>query len=161
MVLWISTSCDAAWLDRGKLKILLTSWSRKYLIEHFGFLVKEKSCGYRSLRACPAHTFDQNKTVTLLVDAEIWLMLMLMLKCCERKTLFHGWKVVQNKLKRTGAVYLFVHFFYSTFISSIGFMSFQLKTASSNTTLLSQLSVTSVVQLCKFVLLGKLKSLLK
>ena len=30
-------------------------------------------------------------------DDEIWLML----KCCERKTLFHGQKVVLNKLKRS------------------------------------------------------------
>jgi hypothetical protein len=29
-----------------------------------------------------------------------WLMLMFMLKCCERKILFHGWKIVLNKLKR-------------------------------------------------------------
>ena len=37
---------------------------------------------------------------------KVWHMLLdtpcsLMLKCCERKTLFHGWKVVLNKLKRT------------------------------------------------------------
>jgi hypothetical protein len=56
-------------------------------------------------------------------------------------------------------VYLFVHFSYSTSISSIGFMSFQLETASNKTTFLSQLSVILVVQLCKFVLLGKLKRL--
>jgi cobalamin biosynthesis Co2+ chelatase CbiK len=30
------------------------------------------------------------KNFTLFACVEIWLMLMLMLKCCERKTLFHG-----------------------------------------------------------------------
>ena len=38
---------------------------------------------------------------TLFADAEIWLMLMLMPKYCKRKIIFHGWKVVLNKLKRT------------------------------------------------------------
>lgn len=63
-------------------------------------------------------------------------------------------------MKVAEIVYLFVHFFfYSTFISSIGFMSSQLKTASKSTSPLSQLSVILVVQLWKFVLLGKLKRL--
>ena len=39
---------------------------------------------------------------TRFADAEIWLILMFMLKYCERKTLFYGWKVVLNKLKWTG-----------------------------------------------------------
>jgi hypothetical protein len=30
------------------------------------------------------------QTITLFAYADIWLMLMLMLKCCERKILFHG-----------------------------------------------------------------------
>jgi hypothetical protein len=42
---------------------------------------------------------------TLFAYAEIWLMLMLMLKCYERKILLHGWKVVLNKLKRTGQLF--------------------------------------------------------
>jgi hypothetical protein len=37
----------------------------------------------------------------LFAYAEIWLMLMLMLKYYERKILFRGWKVVLNKPKRT------------------------------------------------------------
>ena len=42
------------------------------------------------------------ETNTPFADAEIWLMFMLMLKYCESKTLFHGWKVVLNKLKQIG-----------------------------------------------------------
>ena len=38
--------------------------------------------------------------LTLFAYAEIWLML----KCCERKTLFHSWKVFLDKFKRTGAI---------------------------------------------------------
>ena len=43
--------------------------------------------------------------LTLFADAEIWLILMLMLKCRERKILFHSWKVVRNKLERTGQIW--------------------------------------------------------
>jgi hypothetical protein len=38
---------------------------------------------------------------TMFVYAEIWLMLMFMLKCYERKTPFHGWNVVsRSEFKR-------------------------------------------------------------
>jgi hypothetical protein len=33
-----------------------------------------------------------------------WLILMLMLICCERKTLFHDWLIFTDKLKRTEMV---------------------------------------------------------
>jgi hypothetical protein len=37
-----------------------------------------------------AHLEIRAGGLTLFAYAEIWLMLMLMLKCCERKILFHG-----------------------------------------------------------------------
>jgi len=43
--------------------------------------------------------WDKIRRYYLFVYAEIWFMLMLMLKCCERKILFHGSKVAQaNKV---------------------------------------------------------------
>ena len=48
---------------------------------------------------------------TLFADAEIWLILMLMLKCCEKNTVFHDWKVVLNNLKRAE---LFLRLWFTT-----------------------------------------------
>jgi hypothetical protein len=44
---------------------------------------------------------------TLFAYAEIWLTLMLMLKCRERKTLFHSWKKAQaNMVKRKSKMHI-------------------------------------------------------
>jgi len=39
---------------------------------------------------CSEHLLFANSLVILFAYTEIWLMLMLMLKYCEKKTLFHG-----------------------------------------------------------------------
>jgi hypothetical protein len=49
----ISSSWMPAYCDKGRLKSLLSSCSIKYSIEHFGFVVKEKRCGWISLKVCP------------------------------------------------------------------------------------------------------------
>ena len=52
-----------------------------------------------------AHRTIMKSTVMMLlhlfVNTKIWFMLILMIKCYERKILFYDWKVILNKLKRT------------------------------------------------------------
>jgi len=76
-------------LPRGQMdnaKIFI--WPFCALFIHHDEMQEEPEMSHVCAESTPG--IHEEKTVTLFADAEIWLMLMFMLKCCERKILFHG-----------------------------------------------------------------------
>jgi hypothetical protein len=60
---WSTSNWVADYMERGRLKFLLVSWSKKNLMEHFGFLANENNCGYEFFKASPIQQSDQKRTV--------------------------------------------------------------------------------------------------
>ena len=68
-------SCSVAWLERGRLKLASNSLSKKYLMEHFCFLLKENRWGYFSFRGKGLHDPDQGRSVFPLLGSHFMIFL--------------------------------------------------------------------------------------